>query len=97
MKRSKITLARLFNNADLESYPRVVPLARSASSSAAMLKASGFNSVTQCSVALTSSILAIYAYVGEKKPGCAGQLGAMEHYFDKIDAGEKTALQPGFQ
>lgn len=38
------------------------PFARSASSSAAILRASGFNSVTTWSVALTSKILAIYAF-----------------------------------
>jgi len=46
--------------------PRVVPFALSASNSAAMLKASGFNSVIQCNVALTSSIRAIYAYTIQK-------------------------------
>ena len=42
--------------------PRTVPLARSASNSAAMLTASGLISVTQFRVPLTSRILAMYAY-----------------------------------
>ena len=41
--------------------PLVVPFARSASSSAAMLTASGLISVTQFNVPLTSLILAMYA------------------------------------
>lgn len=41
--------------------PLVVPFARSASSSAAMLTASGLISVTQLRVPLTSLILAMYA------------------------------------
>lgn len=41
--------------------PLVVPFARSASNSAAMLIASGLISVTQLRVPLTSLILAIYA------------------------------------
>lgn len=42
--------------------PLVVPFARSASSPAAILTASGLISVTQLRVPLTSLILAIYAY-----------------------------------
>lgn len=41
--------------------PLIIPLARSASSSAAMLSASGLISVTQLRVPLTSRILATYA------------------------------------
>ena len=43
------------------SGPLVVPFARSASNSAAMLTASGLISVTQLRVPLTSLILAMYA------------------------------------
>ena len=47
---------------EINNYPRVVPLALSASSCAAIDIASGFTSVTTFNVELTSEILARYAW-----------------------------------
>ena len=46
---------------EVNADPLVVPVRRSASNFAAILKASGFNSVITLRVGLTSSILAMYA------------------------------------
>jgi hypothetical protein len=62
MKRPRIFVRRdKYPNPVEEAYPLTVPFTRSASSSAAMLRASGLSSVTMCNVEFISLILATYA------------------------------------
>lgn len=74
------------------SGPLVVPLARSASSSAAMLIASGLTSVTQLRVPLTSLILAMYAYT--LLIATYSSMAISDAYIDEIDTGKFTRLKP---
>lgn len=70
--------------------PLVIPLARSASNSAAMLAASGLISVTQLSVLLTSLILATYAYC---LLGTCPLMSEYLTYIDQVNAGELVVLE----
>ena len=72
--------------------PLIVPFARSASNSAAMLTASGLTSVTHSSVPLTSLILAMYAcWLSAAKNCSMTKSGA---YVDEIHACKLASLKP---
>ncbi len=75
--------------------PLVVPFARSASNSAAMLIASGLTSVTQLRVPLTSLILAMYAYTLSIARYCL--IANQDAYSDEINACELASFKPRFK